>query len=313
MSIITLHDPASGSSAEILTEMGFNCFRFETRPAGKDVQWLWSHPNFASGEERPSRSGIPILFPFPGRIAKAAYRWKGREYRLSGPMDDFGNAIHGFVHTRPWRVIEESGTVATGEFHASVDDPGLLNEWPSDFRIRATYELRGSVLRLTLVADNPGSAELPFTLGAHPYFRVPLGGPSARDCVVRLPVARYWELEELIPTGRRLPVEDAARLQSGETFGQLDIDAVFTDLLRTDGKVEASVADPESGHRLTIRSDGVFRECVVFTPPHRDAICIEPYTGAPGAIQLHEQGIDAGLRVLQPGESFSATIEMITH
>ena len=68
---------------------------------------LWSHPDFAGGNERPSGSGIPLLFPFPGRIGKAKYSFGGREYQLE-PGDAFGNAIHGFVHKRPWRVVEQA-------------------------------------------------------------------------------------------------------------------------------------------------------------------------------------------------------------
>ena len=70
----------------------------------------------------------------------------------------------------------------------------------------------------------------------------------------------------------------------------------------------ASIADPDSGRMMSLRFDRQFRECVVYTPPHREAICIEPLTCAPAAAWLGERGIDAGWRVLAPGESFTAVV-----
>jgi len=49
---------------------------------------------------------------------------------------------------------------------------------------------------------------------------------------------------------------------------------------------------------------------VVYTPPHREAICIEPYTCVPGAFNLNERGIAAGLRMVAPGDSFRAVAEI---
>jgi aldose 1-epimerase len=53
-----------------------------------------------------------------------------------------------------------------------------------------------------------------------------------------------------------------------------------------------------------------FPACVVYNPPHREAICIEPYTAVPDAFALESRGIAAGLRVLKPGESFKGQIDI---
>ena len=128
--------PACSSS------LGFNCFSW--RPVLNDGprEMLWADPDFAAGDKRPSSGGIPLLFPFPGRIGGAKYQFNGREYQLE-PGDAFGNAIHGFVFNRPWRVVEHGDAHVVGEFQASVDDPTILEHWPADFRIRVSYEVRG--------------------------------------------------------------------------------------------------------------------------------------------------------------------------
>jgi aldose 1-epimerase len=59
---------------------------------------------------------------------------------------------------------------------------------------------------------------------------------------------------------------------------------------------------------LTVAPD--FRELVAFTPPHRQAVCLEPYTCTTDAINLQQAGIDAGWRVLAPGASWSGDVEL---
>jgi aldose 1-epimerase len=68
--------------------------------------------------------------------------------------------------------------------------------------------------------------------------------------------------------------------------------------------------DGVNDRRLTISFDAAFGHCVVFNPPHREAICIEPYTSVPDAYALEERGIATGLRVLAPGESFQAAVDL---
>ena len=175
---------------------------------------MWAAPDFTSGRERPSGSGIPILFPFPGRVRGTQLQWRGKRYSLR-EGDGLGNAIHGFVHERPWRVIEQSETRVEGQFQASKDDPSLLDRWPADFRITLVYELHGWTLRASILVENPDDQPLPCGLGTHPYFRVPLGGARADDCVVKLPITREWELVDMMTTGKQRPWESAEAFQAG--------------------------------------------------------------------------------------------------
>ena len=172
--IVELHDPSTGSNARILTSFGFNCFEFRGCVDGESIDVLWSEDRFETGECRASGSGIPILFPFPGRIQGTKFSWKGREFLLEAG-DGCGNAIHGFVHDRPWRIVEQTKNSVVGQFQASVDDATLLDHWPSDFCVTATYSLEKNRLTCTFLIENRGDETLPCGLGTHPYFNVPLG------------------------------------------------------------------------------------------------------------------------------------------
>ncbi len=308
--VVTLLDPATESRARILIGRGFNCDHFSTRLRGQTIDAIWAAPGFAAGTEHASGSGIPILFPFPGRIQGTEFRWQGRAYPLS-EGDGRGNAIHGFVHERPWRVTSQSERHVTGEFQASIDDPALLDHWPADFRLVATYRLEGHQLLSQFTAHNPGDQPLPCGLGTHPYFRTPLGTRgSAAECRLELPVSGQWELHEMNATGRRFELEDAASYQQGFALGPLRFDNVFTGLVATDGWCRARVVDPPNQCALEIAFQDVFRECVVYTPGHRESVCIEPYSCVPDAARLQAMGVDAGLWVLAPGAERRAEVNL---
>lgn len=302
---IELHDERSGSAARVMAGFGFNCFSYRPVVEGRPVDVLWADPDFASGAARPSGSGIPILFPFAGRLSGKVLDYEGRTYALEND-DGRGNAIHGFVLTRPWRVVEQSTAHVLGEFQASRDAPDLLDRWPADFRIAVGYRIECDRLDCSMTVTNPGAQSLPFGLGVHPYFRLPLGGGPAEDCRVSVPVEEYWELADMLPTGRRLAIEASRRLAAGRRFGDCQFDDVFCSFPPRDEAIEATIEDVRSRRRLTIAFDRAFRECVVYTPPHREAICIEPYTCVPDAFRLTGKGIDAGLRHLPPGDEFRA-------
>src|SRR5262249_49431800 len=132
----------------------------------------------------------------------------------------------------------------------------------------------------------------------------------ADDCIIKLPVTARWELKEMLPTGRGLDVPNVAELQAGQPYGKLQFDDAFTGLLPDDGIIAASIHDPVSGCTITQRFDTKFRECVVYTPPHREAICIEPLTCVPNCFELAQLGIDSGLKIVPPGGSFTAGVKI---
>jgi aldose 1-epimerase len=307
LEIVTISDPVCGSRAKILPGLGFNCYGFSAATPSGPLETLWSAPDFTDGTAKPTRSGIPLLFPFAGRIRGTSFRFQDKEYELE-EGDGQGNAIHGFVFNRPWRVTQQAGDRVVGQFQASVDDESLKRRWPADFRITAEYRIAGNTLSSNFLIENPDERPLPFGFGTHAYFRVPLGGSAADDCQVTIPLRTSWEMEDLLPTGRASASPLAAQLSRGMRFGEMRLDNIFGGLGFADGHATASIHDPHSGRTLSQTFDNEFAACVVFNPPHREAVCMEPYTTIPDPFSLRAQGVDPLLRVLAPGESFRASV-----
>jgi aldose 1-epimerase len=316
--VYILEEPGGTARAEIWPALGFNCYSWQMRQGGRSLDLLYADPRlFTDG--RPTRSGIPILFPFPNRIDDGRFTWEGQNYQL--PLNDAPGktAIHGFACRRAWRVVDQSAdddaARITAEFRGSVDAPDTRGYWPADYRIRVTYRLSARCLRLEAVVENLDRGLLPFGLGYHPYFRLPLiaGGNSA-DCQAGVAARSYWELHDSLPTGKLLPVDAARDLNTMRQVTRLHLDDVLTDLPQateagTDGLCLRGTLR-EDDVELRLLCSPAFREMVLFTPPHRQAICLEPYTCTTDAINLQQRGLDAGLRILSPGETWSGVVQL---
>ena len=161
--VVTLVDRVSRATARVLPEVGMNCFSFCPVLNDQPFETLWAAPGFESGTLRTTSSGTPILFPFAGRLRGTSLRFGDREVPLV--IDEkLHFAIHGFVHNRPWRVIDERPSSVTAEFHAAEDDAALLKLWPADFRIRVTYEVGFNALHCRIKVDNTDSSPLHLSL-----------------------------------------------------------------------------------------------------------------------------------------------------
>jgi aldose 1-epimerase len=186
-----------------------------------------------------------------------------------------------------------------------------LKSWPADFRIRARYELTGNRLLCDLTYENTGDGPLPCGVGAHAYFRLPLAESSpVSETILQAPVAEQWELVEMRPTGRRLPLRDLADLRTGLKLGDRQFDSVFACDPGNSRTVRTTrVTDPRSHRSVSQSFTGDCACIVIYTPGHREAICMEPYSCVPDPFRLEAEDHDVGLQHLKPGESGQMQIE----
>ncbi|MEO2088299.1 MAG: aldose 1-epimerase [Gemmataceae bacterium] len=302
----TLADTAGTVRAEVWPAFGFNCLRWQVRRA--DGIWgdvLYCDPAWEQNPV-PTRSGHPILFPFPNRLRNGRFTFDGREYQL--PLNDSTgtHAIHGFTPRNPWRVVGAGGerdhAFVTGQFQLSVDLPSALAHWPADFVFTVTYHLRADGLTVELLVENPDTKPLPFGVGFHPYFACPnAAGATADEMVLQAPTNEVWEDESNLPTGRRLAVPMELDFRQPRNLSGVNLDTLFA---AGEGGWTATLGHISAGGVLTVSAPAEFRELLLFTPPHRKAVAVEPYTCATDAANLP----DAGWRVLPPGGEFAVAV-----
>lgn len=292
---------AADARAEIWPALGGNCIRWFAPVAGE----LLYDPPLEELIQRTTRGGIPVLFPFPNRIRGGGYVFAGRTFQLPKNDSSGPNAIHGFTPRHAWRFTATENT-ATLTFRISRDAPECLDTWPADGELQITYTLAPSHLAVHCRVANPGVKPFPFGLGFHPYFRV-----ATPDDWLTIHAAQRWELVDQLPTGKLLANSGSADLRHGRPLRDLQLDDVYTDvtsLPNGDGLRELGHLKRSDGVRVAVLASSAFREVVAFTPTHRQAVCIEPYTCPTDAVHLTASGREVGWRVLAPGDVWQADV-----
>jgi aldose 1-epimerase len=105
------------------------------------------------------------------------------------------------------------------------------------------------------------------------------------------------------------PHERYEQFRDGIAVNELQLDDVFSDIVFVDGLANASIVDQSARQKMEFTWDECCGVCVVYIPPHREAICIEPCSLVPGGVGF--AGNDDGLRVLAPGESFEHRLSIV--
>jgi aldose 1-epimerase len=200
------------------------------------------------------------------------------------------HSIHGDGWRAAWRVeLAEPARAVLA--HAPADTP-----FP-DAR-RQIFELSEDGLNATLEITNTGAGRVPMGFGHHPYF------PRTEGLTLEMAAASVWMPDARKLPARKVAVPDAWNFASPTRLSPLDLDHDFTD---RHGPI--LMHWPENGLRLAIDSDPLFAHTVVYVPPERDFVCVEPVSHLANAVNLAPVGVaDTGLRILAPGETFSGSM-----
>lgn len=305
--------------AEVWPQWGFNCIQWQVRQDGGTYADILFHMPDWETNPVPTRSGHPILFPFPGRLRDGKFTFDGKTYQLPLTDNTKLHSIHGFTPRNRWRVTGSNGGAefasVTGEFALSKDLPEALAYWPADFVFTVTYRLYLDKLRVDARVKNAGTGRLPFGLGYHGYFRLPgAPDPDIAEDVLKANVKKIWEAENNLPTGMRKDVPPQLDFHIGRAIGATAIDNVFTGVTSSEEKNSglfelATLSNPKARGRIRVLADKSFRELVLFTPVHRNAVAIEPYTCSADAANFWSRGIDSGWLVLDVGGEWEGAVE----
>lgn len=279
------------------------------------VEAIFAPPSLAEMREQPSHWGVPLLFPFPSRMAGGRYTWEGQQRR-------FEREGHGFAMVLPWKVVSMEADDTSARVTSaldSVDHTNLRESYPFDYRVEATYTLDARGLALTFRVVNTGDAKLPFGYGAHPYLKLPLGPEGDRGtCLLHVPASKRWNGAALrdVSEGKVAPLDTLCEpisaewdLRTPRAIVEKHYDGVWTDLSLVDGLVECSAQDPLNGRRAVMRATPNHPNVTVFTPPWGPSVCFEPWTCPPNAFNLAAHNVPGnGLTVLEAGEQWEGTM-----
>ncbi len=243
------------------------------------------------------------LVPYSNRIANAQLAFAGRRHELHRNFGDHPHAIHGVGWQRPWRVLAQDATSAL----VALDHAGIGAEagaWPWPFRATQWIALAahrdGATLTAKLALANTGVEPFPFGLGFHPYF------PRMATTELAFDAATVWDTDDTQLPIRRVAVPDEWRLGLLRAHRDALVDNVFAGWSGT-----ATLADPARPFVTGMSADRAARFLVVYAPPDRDFVAVEPATQMTDAFNRAARGEAAtGTRILAAGAAFSCTMRI---
>ncbi len=285
------YEISSGAHRAVITEVGATLRTYTV--AGNDVV-----RGFAAAEE-PFKCRGQQLLPWPNRIRDGKYEFDGKAQQLALTEPERHNALHGLVRHVVWDRIEQTDDSLRQRVRV-YPQPG----WPGIVEATIGHSISEAGLRVSVEVTNIGSTPVPFGYAAHPYLTV--GESAVDDVAVRLPAARYLEVEEerLLPIEIRDVAGTGYDLRAGNTLGSTNLDTAFTDLAADeDGLWRVTLALGD--RRAEMWAEPIFGWLQVFTGEDRRdlSLAVEPMTCGPDAFNAGPT--EADRIVLQPGESFT--------
>jgi len=256
------------------------------------TEYLWQ------GDPKYWGDRSPMLFPFIGRLTNNRYKYMGKTY----PM-----GIHGFAAASNFFVAEQESDRIVLEL---ADTPSTREQYPFAFTLQITYALQDKTLQVSYRVENRNSKTMPFGIGGHPGFNVPLAaGERFED----------YELEFACPCQPdRVGFSPAVYLNGHDEAYPLR-EGRFIDLKHSLFDEDAVILK-NMAREVTLRSKVSGKGVKVSYPdmpylgiwhwPQTDApyVCIEPWSSLPSRQDVVEEfSCKSDLVQLAPGKCYEST------
>jgi aldose 1-epimerase len=343
---VWLRDASSQLEAAFIPTAGMLCCSLRHR--GQEL--LAHNAGVLAYAQRGKTMGIPLLYPWANRLAAFDYTVSGRAVRLPHDehlvrCDPNGLPIHGVIGGQlAWELLDapaaatahDAGVHDAGGHRATAHDTGghdagvhratghdatrhdagghdagassllarlswseerpqLFAVFPFSHELHYRAHLSHARLQIEVEVHACGEDVVPVCFGFHPYLT--LARVPRERWLLELPAMRALELDDRqIPTGDGRE-RDAQRFELGERA----LDDGFDSLAE-----HARFRVSGGGRSLELWFLDGYTSAQVFAPTSAACVCFEPMTAPTNALRS-----GAGLRVLAPGERFTARFAVV--
>ena len=250
----------------------------------------------------------PILFPIVGVLKN------GNAESAEGTVT---LARHGLARLNQFEVVEQSVFSVTLQLKSTEETRKV---YPYDFELKLIFSVDGDTLTQTYEVTNPANVVLPFTLGAHPAFNIPIPdveasslnhyhllfthswtsyGPSITD----EGLCDYTTPQRLIVDSDTLPL----------SWELIDREKTITLENVPDRRITlaASTEAPSEAHGIQMDFEGFDYLGIWSATPGCPFVALEPWCGIADTVDCdgifeHKPGIIS----LEPGQSIAKTLNI---
>ena len=263
-------------------------------------EYLWQ------GDPRFWARRAPVLFPIVGSLRD------GRAESAQGPCV---MGRHGIARNYEHAVVDRAadGSSVTFELRDSAETRA---PYPYDFKLNMTYAITGeATLSQTFRVTNTGDATLPFCVGGHPAFNVPMSDAvdeAFEDYVLKF--ARPWSCTlPVIGEDSLMSWDNAFECPQGsDTVALTHASFAHDALMLTDvpGSV-LTLLGTKSGHGVRVEFPGFPYIGVWSAANDAPFVALEPWSGHTTA---HDEDDvfehKAGMTLLAPSETNERTFHL---
>ena len=250
----------------------------------------------------------PILFPIVGVLKN------GEAESAEGTIS---LARHGLARLNQFEVVEQSPSSVTLRLKSTEE---TRKAYPYDFKLKLIFSVAGDTLTQTYEITNPANVVLPFTLGAHPAFNIPIPSVEATSLdQYHLLFTRSWTSygpsitdEGLCDytTPQRLIVDSDTLSLSWELIDR-EKSITLEDVPDRRITLATSTEAPSEAHGIQMDFEGFDYLGIWSAAPGCPFVALEPWCGIADTVDCdgifeHKPGIIS----LEPGQSIAKTLNI---
>ena len=250
----------------------------------------------------------PILFPIVGVL---------KDGKADSAEGTVSLARHGLARLNQFEVVEKSDSSVTLQLKSTEE---TRKAYPYDFELKLIFSVAGDTLTQMYKVTNPANVVLPFTLGAHPAFNIPVPGVEAASLdQYRLLFTRSWTSvgpsitdEGLCDyaTPQRLIVDSDTLPLSWELIDR-EKTITLEDVPDRRITLTANAETTSEAHGIQMEFEGFDYLSIWSAAPGCPFVALEPWCGIADTVDTdgvfeHKPGIIS----LEPGQSIAKTLNI---
>lgn len=250
----------------------------------------------------------PILFPIVGVL---------KDGEAESAEGTISLARHGLARLNQFEVVEQSPSSVTLRLKSTEE---TRKAYPYDFELKLIFSVAGDTLTQTYEITNPANVVLPFTLGAHPAFNIPIPSVEATSLdQYHLLFTRSWTSygpsitdEGLCDytTPQRLIVDSDTLSLSWELIDR-EKTITLEDVPDRRITLTTNVETSSEAHGIQMEFEGFDYLGIWSAAPGCPFVALEPWCGIADTVDT--DGIfehKPGIICLEPGQSIAKTMNI---
>lgn len=309
--------------ALIAPGIGSNVLRL--RDEVNDIEIFRFHTDTAIEKIKqcPEVYGLPSLY-LPNRLDGGKLKTSDAAYQLPINEPAFGNFIHGFLHKRPYSVVEvlatEGTAIAKTEYLYDETDE-FFQYLPIKFKAELTLTLSEEGLHYEFTMTNLSQQQMPYGVCTHTTMMAPFTSDGkGEDMRLYVPIGEKWQLSDrCLPTGVFMPLDNHDKQYLTGSMVPvkqiIDNDVYYAELGDIDGKPFYGIVatDLASGKEIRYEVCQDYMFWIIWNDwGDKGYFCPEPMSWIIDAPNLPLAPGDTGYDELTPGQSKTMTQHFYT-